>query len=123
MGFEQSAVEYEREERLAGDTKYPLNKMLSFAIEGITSFTYFPLRLIAVYGCFLFVASLLLSFWAIVTKLFGNTVPGWTSIVIPTYLLGGLQLMFMGIVGEYIGKIYMEIKRRPLYIVKETINI
>ena len=123
MGFEQSTVEYERKERLAGDTKYPLKKMLSFAIEGITSFTYFPLRLIAVSGCFLFVASLLLSFWAIITKLFGNTVPGWASIVIPTYLLGGVQLMFLGIVGEYIGKIYVEIKKRPLYIVRETINI
>jgi glycosyltransferase involved in cell wall biosynthesis len=122
MGFSQCVVEYERENRFAGNTKYPLRRMVAFAIEGITSFSYLPLRLIAIFGLLIFVISCALVVWALLTKAFGRAIPGWTSTVLPIYAFGGFQLMCIGIAGEYIGKIYMEVKRRPTYIVKETIN-
>lgn len=122
MGFKQCIVEYERRERFAGETKYSLIKMLSFAIEGITSFSYFPLRISSIFGFTIFTISLLLMVWAFITKILGNAIPGWASTILPLYLFGGLQLMFLGIIGEYIGKIYMEVKKRPLFIVKEKVN-
>jgi glycosyltransferase involved in cell wall biosynthesis len=122
MGFRYTIVEYDRDKRYAGETKYPFRKMLAFAIEGITSFSSTPLRLISIFGCVLFIGTLLLSCWALVMTLFGATVPGWASTVLPTYFLGGVQLMFLGVVGEYVGRIYMEVKHRPIYIIKERYN-
>ncbi|MEO5361090.1 MAG: glycosyltransferase family 2 protein [Nitrospirota bacterium] len=122
MGFKHSIVNYKREKRFAGTTKYPLKKMISFAVEGITSFTNFPLRLAFVLGFVNFVAAIILGIWTIVSKLKGSAVPGWASIVLPIYLFGGIQLMFIGILSEYVGKIYMEVKHRPVFIIRETYN-
>ncbi|MCG6553368.1 MAG: glycosyltransferase family 2 protein [Candidatus Magnetominusculus sp. LBB02] len=122
MGFKHSVVTYKRERRFAGTTKYPLKKMVSFAVEGITSFTNFPLRLASVLGFINFAAAAVLGLWAIATKLKGGAVPGWASIVLPIYLFGGIQLMFIGILSEYVGKIYMEVKHRPLFIIREKYN-
>jgi len=122
MGFNHCTVEYERKERFAGITKYPLKKMLSFAIEGIISFSFFPLRIAALMGFGIFSFSLILSLWALIIKLSNKAVAGWTSTVLPIYFLGGIQLMFLGVLGEYIGKIYLEVKRRPLFIIKDKYN-
>jgi glycosyltransferase involved in cell wall biosynthesis len=123
MGFRQSVIKYERAKRLAGKTKYPFAKLAASAIEGITSFSYVPLRLIAILGFIIFVFSVALVGWALITKALGRAIPGWTSTVLPIYAFGGFQLMCIGIVGEYIGKIYMEIKRRPTFIIRETVNL
>ena len=122
IGFNQCVIEYEREKRFAGRTKYPLKKMISFAVEGVTSFSYFPLRIAAISGFVIFIGALFLTIWALISKFMGFVIPGWTSTVLPLYLFGGIQLMFLGIIGEYIGKIYMEVKKRPSYIVKEMYN-
>ncbi|MBU0502707.1 MAG: glycosyltransferase, partial [Candidatus Margulisbacteria bacterium] len=119
LGFKQTVVYYARARRIAGQTKYPLSKMISFALEGITSFTYLPLRLASIIGSCLAVGSLILASWAVLTKLLGKSIPGWASTVLPMYFLGGVQLLFLGIIGEYVGKIYIETKRRPFFIVKE----
>ncbi len=121
VGFRSTEVYYERAKRVAGETKYPLRKMISFAWEGITSFSTLPLRIITVVGFFIFVASLLMSIWAVFVKLSGRSIAGWLSVVLPMYMIGGLNLFFIGIIGEYVGKIYMETKRRPRYIVEEKI--
>jgi hypothetical protein len=122
LGFKQVIVYYQRHARTAGKTKYPLGKMVSFAIEGITSFSYLPLRLASILGIILALSSLGLTVWVLVVKISGQSVPGWTSTVLPMYLLGGVQLLFLGIIGEYIGKIYLETKRRPPFIIKEKEN-
>lgn len=119
MGFKQSKVYYGRKEREAGETKYPLRKMLSFAFEGITSFSVKPLRLITVSGLLIFFICFVLSIFVLVSYLQGNVERGWSSTVLPSYLLGGLQIFFLGIIGEYLGKIYKEIKRRPRYLIEE----
>ncbi len=123
LGFSHSIVEYDRENRYAGETKYPLKKMFAFAIEGITSFSNVPLRIASLLGFVIFFCTLLLSIWALVVKLSKASVPGWASTVLPVYFLGGIQLIFFGVLGEYIGKIYMEVKKRPLFIIKEKYNI
>ena len=122
VGFPSSVVYYERPERLAGETKYPFRKMLEFAIDGLTSFSVVPLRICSMVGLLVSLLALLMLFWSIVVKIFGGAIPGWTSTVAPLYLLGGVQLLFLGIVGEYMGKIYTEVKKRPRYIVQETLN-
>lgn len=122
LGFNRSFVYYDRAERIGGKTKYSLSKMLALALEGITSFTYFPLRLASITGIIIALVSLLLSVWAIIITLLGKSVPGWASTVLPLYFLGGIQLLFLGIIGEYVGKIYMEAKRRPSFIIKEKYN-
>jgi glycosyltransferase involved in cell wall biosynthesis len=122
MGFNQSIVYYEREARFAGKTKYSFGKMLGFALDGITSFSYSPLRLASILGILIALGSLILTSWAIIINLLGKAVPGWTSTVLPMYFLGGIQLLFLGIIGEYIGKIYMESKKRPHFIIKEEHN-
>lgn len=122
MGFNYSIVEYDREKRYAGETKYPLKKMFAFAIEGITSFSSIPLRIASLLGFVIFVGTLLLSFWVLIVTWTHSAVPGWASTVLPVYFLGGIQLIFFGILGEYIGKIYMEVKKRPLFIIKEKFN-
>lgn len=117
IGFNSTNVHYERKERVAGDTKYPLKKMLSFAFDGITSFSVTPIRFVMLVGCLSFIVSLVFGIYFLTLKLFGNTELGWTSLITSIWLIGGLQLIALGLVGEYIGKIYKETKRRPKYIV------
>ena len=123
IGFKQCAVKYERPERFAGETKYPLRKMLRFAVDGITSFSVVPLRLATWLGVFSGVVAIATSIWALYAKLFGDTEQGWTTIVIVVALAASAQLLMTGILGEYIGRIYEEVKRRPLYVVQDTYNL
>ncbi len=123
MGFRQALVYYEREKRHAGETKYPLKKMAAFAWQGITSFSSVPLKMASVIGFTIFSGSIVLIAWAFYTKIQGEAVPGWTSTVIPMFFIGGLNILFLGLIGEYIGKMYLEVKRRPLFIIKERYNI
>jgi glycosyltransferase involved in cell wall biosynthesis len=123
IGLKTSSVEYRRKEREAGVTKYPLKKIFSFAWEGITSFSIKPLRIILLLGIVFFLISIALAIWALVVYLEKKTIPGWTSMVIPMVFFGGFQMIFLGIIGEYIGKIYKEVKSRPRYIIeKRTIG-
>ncbi len=121
MGFETALVYYDRKPRMAGKTKYPLRKMFSLALDGITSFSTVPLRAITILGFIVFLACLCLSVYALMSYLRHDTVPGWFSTVLPFYFLGGIQILCIGIIGEYLGKIYKEVKRRPRYIVDERI--
>jgi glycosyltransferase involved in cell wall biosynthesis len=122
IGFSSTNVEYARSERFAGESKYPLKKMLALAVDGITSFSAYPLRLIAGLGFSIFLFSIFISLWVFYTLIFtDNAIPGWASSVLPMYLLGGIQLLSIGVVGEYVGKIYMESKSRPRYVI-ETIS-
>ena len=123
VGFSSCVVYYDRPERLAGETKYHFLKMLEFAIDGLTSFSVVPLRICSVTGLFVSLIALIMLIWSLIANIFGLTVPGWTSTVVPLYFLGGIQLLFLGVVGEYIGKIYTEVKKRPRYIIQETKNI
>ena len=123
VGFPSCVVYYDRPERKAGKTKYPFRKMLEFAIDGLTSFSVVPLRICSLVGLSVSLLALLMLLWSLVVKIIGGALPGWTSTVAPLYLLGGVQLLFLGIVGEYIGKIYSEVKNRPRYIIQETFNI
>ena len=122
VGFPSCVVYFDRPDRAAGKTKYPFWKMFEFAVDGITSFSVVPLRICSMVGLFVSLLALLMLFWSIVVKIFGGAIPGWTSTVAPLYLLGGVQLLFLGIVGEYMGKIYTEVKKLPRYIVQETLN-
>jgi len=124
LGLQTSLVHYKRGSRLAGETKYGLRAMLALSVQGITSFSIAPLRYIAVLGIFVFVMSTALGIWALHAALTGNNpgLPGWASTVVPIYLLGGLQLLAIGVAGEYIGKTYMEVKQRPTYLIEKTIK-
>ena len=122
IGFRTSVVTYERHERFAGESKYPLKKMLAFAIDGITSFSVKPIRLITILGVLIFGVSVLCLGWLLLTKLFGYTVDGWTTLMGSIWALGGIQLLCLGILGEYIGKIYQETKRRPRFLVEEFLQ-
>lgn len=119
VGFKSSSVYYERNERLAGSSHYPLKKMLALAFDGITSLSVKPLRMISVLGVILSIFSFLGVLWAVISKLLGNAVAGWTSLIVILCLIGGIQLICLGVIGEYIGKIYMEVKARPRYIISE----
>lgn len=122
LGFKTDTVSYERGERFAGESKYPFKKMLSFAWDGITSFSVKPIKIIiglGIFVCFISVAGLV---YTLVSYLLGHTVQGWTSMMMSIWLLGGIQLLSLGIIGEYIGKIYSETKGRPRYIIEEFIN-
>ena len=122
LGFDVQTVTYERARRFAGASKYPLGKMLALALEGITSFSTRPLRIITALGCAMSVFALGMTAWALLAWLmFAATVPGWASTVIPIYLVCGVQLLSMGVIGEYVGKIYLETKRRPRYHIAETL--
>lgn len=123
VGFRSATVAYDRHERAAGESKYPFKKMLAFAIDGITSFSVKPLRLITSLGFVIFLLSILALVYALVSKLIGTAVPGWTALIASIWLIGGLQLLSIGVCGEYIGKIYNEVKGRPRFIIEETINI
>ena len=117
VGFKSTCVSYERRERQAGKSHYPLSKMLRLAFDGITSLSVRPIRLITVTGLVIFFLSLLGILWSVITALCGKSVPGWASTACIVFLMGGLQALFMGVIGEYIGKIYLESKARPRYII------
>lgn len=119
VGFKSTCVEYSRAERLAGESKYPIKKMLSLAADGITSLSVKPLRLITSFGVFVAALSFIGVIWAIVSALCGETVAGWASTTCIVCFVSGVQLMCLGIIGEYIGKIYLETKGRPRYIISE----
>lgn len=118
VGFKSTTVEYERAERFAGKSKYPLKKMISFALDGITSLSVKPIRMIFSLGLVIFIISLIMLIYALIRYIMGLTVAGWTSILGSIWLLGGIQLLAMGVVGEYIGKIYNETKARPRFIIE-----
>lgn len=120
IGYPSTIVEYERKERLAGKSKYPLRKMISFAIEGITSLSIKPMRFVTGMGIFVFLVSIAMMIYAFVSYFTGRVVAGWTSILISVWAIGGMVLLGLGIVGSYIGKIYLETKKRPRYIVENT---
>ncbi len=122
IGYESTIVYYERNKRFAGESKYPLKKMLSFAFEGITSFSIKPLRLILSLGILLLIISIGIMLYSLIVKILGRTVDGWTFIVISIWLIGGVQMISLGVIGEYIGKIYSESKARPRYIIESVIN-
>ena len=122
IGYKSDVVLYERNERFAGESKYPLKKMLSFAFEGITSFSVKPIRLILTVGIVMFISSLVALLYFLIIWLMGKTVQGWTTVVASIWMLGGIQLLCLGIIGEYIGKIYMESKARPKFIIDKFIN-
>lgn len=119
VGFKSTSVYYERHERMAGESHYPLSKMLALAINGITSLSIKPIRLITGLGFIVSVISLIGIIWALVTALTGNAITGWASMIIVVLFLGGIQLLAIGVIGEYIGKIYLETKARPRYIISE----
>ena len=119
VGFKSGSVYYERHERMAGKSHYPLGKMLSFAVEGITSLSVKPLTLIAVLGLISCVLGFIGIIWAIVEVLLGNTITGWASTICIILFLGGVQLLSLGVIGQYVGKIYLETKSRPRYIISE----
>lgn len=122
IGFKSAIVTYERHERFAGESKYPLKNMLAFAIDGITSFSVKPLRMITWLGIFIFMCSLVMLMYLLLQKLFGNTVQGWTTLMGSIWMIGGIQLFCLGMIGEYIGKIYAEVKQRPRFIIEQFIN-
>lgn len=122
MGFKWTTVEYERGERFAGESKYPLKKMLNFAWDGITSFSVKPLRMVLTAGIIVSIVSLLMLIYAVVQYFLGNTTDGWTFIICSIWLVGGLQMASLGIIGEYIGKVYAETKRRPRYCIEKITN-
>lgn len=121
IGYRQTGVRFVREERAAGETKYPFRKMLKFAIDGITSFSFVPLQMATYFGFLISGASFLYIVYAVLQKLLTDRpVTGWTSLMVAMLFLGGVQLITLGIIGEYIGRIYEEVKQRPLYLVDET---
>ena len=122
VGYPSDIVYYERHERFAGESKYPLKKMLSFAFEGITSLTTKPIRMIMMLGFGIFAISLCMMLYFIVQFFMGNTVQGWASLGVSIWALGGIQLFAIGIIGEYVGKIYLETKERPRFIVEQYLH-
>ena len=122
VGFKSEIVYYERGERFAGESKYPLKKMLNFAWDGITSFSVKPLRFICSLGIIILLVSIGIMIYSLVRKLTGNTVDGWTFLSISIWFIGGLQMISIGIIGEYIGKIYNETKARPRFIIEEDLE-
>ncbi|MBC5658795.1 glycosyltransferase family 2 protein [Anaerosacchariphilus sp. NSJ-68] len=122
IGYKSDIVTYERHERFAGESKYPLKKMLAFATDGITSFSIKPIRMITTCGILIFGVSLLMLIYFLVVHFMGKTVHGWTSTIVSIWAIGGLQLLAIGIVGEYIGKIYLETKARPKYIIETVLD-
>lgn len=122
LGFGSALVYYDRRERFAGTSKYPVSKMLALAIEGITSFSDVPLKLITMLGLLISLASFVLAIWALWVRITNPAaVPGWASTVIPLYMLGGVQLLCTGVVGQYLAKIYLETKSRPRFIIEKQV--
>lgn len=121
-GFRQVPLLYERQERFGGETKYPLRKMIRFAVDAISSFSTFPLKVVAYFGFAFSGFALLMLIWTIAGYMAGSTVPGWASTMVIVLLIGGVQLISLGIMGQYIGRIYMQSKNRPLYVVESIIG-
>ncbi len=123
VGFRSAIVRYERAERIAGESKYPIKKMVLFALDGITSFSVVPLTAITFLAFAVFVVAFGIGVWALGVRLFTDgTVPGWASTVIPMYVLGGLQILCIGVIGQYLGKVYVEVKGRPRYIIERVVG-
>ena len=122
IGFKSTVVTYERSERFAGESKYPLKKMLAFAIDGITSFSVKPIRFITFLGVLIFGVSILSLLWFLFLKLFGRTVTGWATLMGSIWALGGVQLLCLGVIGEYVGKLYQEAKHRPRFVAEKILN-
>ncbi len=122
IGYETDSVYYDRKERFAGESKYPLKKMLALAFNGISSFSVKPISMIMGLGVIIIICSLLASIYALISYFTGNVEPGWTSLILSIWFLGGLQLLAIGMVGLYIGKIYMEVKQRPRYNIEKVLK-
>ncbi len=122
IGFKSDVVYYERAERFAGESKYPLKKMISFAVEGITSLSTKPIKLITGLGTFIFFVSIIVLIYSLVRYFTGHTIPGWTTTVLSVWAIGGLIMISLGVIGEYVGKIYLETKNRPRYIVESYLD-
>ena len=122
IGYKTDVVYYERNERFAGESKYPLKKMLNFAWDGITSFSVKPLRIICTLGFVILFASIIIMLYSLIRKLTGNTVDGWSFLAISIWFIGGLQMISVGIIGEYVGKMYNETKQRPRFIISENLE-
>lgn len=121
IGYTSTTVEYERNERFAGESKYPLKKMLSFAFDGISSFSIKPMRMIIHAGMLMFTISVIMLVYSLIRKWMGETIVGWTSLMLSIWMVGGIQLLCLGVIGEYIGKIYSETKKRPRYIIESVL--
>ena len=122
VGYKSDVVYYERAERFAGESKYPLRKMISFAIEGITSLSTKPIKMITGLGIFIFIVSIAVLIYSLVRHFTGNTIPGWTTTVLSVWAIGGLIMISLGVIGEYIGKIYLETKNRPRFIIESYLG-
>ena len=123
IGFRSAIVEYERTKRYAGESKYPLRKMVALALDAITSFSVVPLRMISLLGLVVFAGSMAFTAWALwIALVSGKAVPGWASVVLPMYFLGGVQLLALGAIGEYLGKLYTEAKSRPRFLVEQIVG-
>ena len=122
IGFKSDVVYYERAERFAGESKYPLKKMLNFAWDGITSFSVKPIRLVLSIGVIIFAVSVIMTLYSIIVYFMGKTVPGWTFLACSIWMLAGVQMLSLGIIGEYVGKVYNETKARPRYIISRNLN-
>lgn len=123
LGYPSASVYYDRKERFAGESKYPFTKMLNFALDGITSFSVKPLRLITTAGLLFMLASIIAIIYALSAFASGHVFPGWTSLLISVWFIGGAILTAIGIIGEYVGKIYKEVKRRPRYFIEKEVNL
>ena len=122
LGYQTDNVYYDRKERVAGESKYPLKKMLALAFNGISSFSVKPISMILGLGFFIIICSIMAAVYALISYFTGRVVPGWTSLILSVWFLGGLQLMAIGMVGQYIGKIYMEVKQRPRYNIEKILD-
>lgn len=122
IGFKSSVVTYERNERVAGESKYPLKKMLKFAVTGITSFSTTPLKVITRIGFFMVLISFGILIYSLIRKALGHVVEGWTFIVVSIWLISSVQMISLGVIGEYVGKIYSEVKNRPRFIIEKTLD-
>lgn len=123
LGYPTASVYYDRKERFAGESKYPFTKMLNFALDGITSFSVKPLRLITMSGLLFMLVSFVAIIYAISEFIIGDVIPGWTSLLVSVWFIGGAILTAVGVIGEYIGKIYKEVKRRPRYLIEKEVNL
>jgi len=123
MGYSSAVVYYDREKRFAGESKYPFSKMLSFAVDGITSFSVRPLRYIVLLGLLFILISIVAIIYGFLSYLEGDTIPGWTSLLVSIWFIGGMVTTAIGIIGEYVGKIYKEVKRRPRYFIEKVAGI
>ncbi len=122
IGYKWTTVEYERAERFAGESKYPLKKMLAFAFDGITSFSVKPMRMILSLGAIIFILSIAALVWALIARFTGHSEGGWSSLMCSIWMIGGIQLLCLGVIGEYIGKIYKETKKRPRFIIERVLD-